>query len=117
MGKRSKPVAPNFPEDENGEVLRRMFEHGDDLSKPRIVDFCFAFAGRSRALEFAAIVEERDLEVCISFYEERDGWQVIVKRYMLPTHADITSLELSLTKRAVSVGGEADGWGCMQVDR
>jgi Regulator of ribonuclease activity B len=105
-----------FPDDENGQVLRRMFEQGDDLSKPRIVDFCFAFAERRQALEFAAIVEERDLEVCISYYEERDGWEAIVKRYMVPTHEDITRLELSLTERAVSVGGEADGWGCMQVD-
>jgi hypothetical protein len=116
MGRLSKPVAPNFPDDENGEVLRRMFEQGDDLSKPRIVAFCFAFADRSQALEFAAAVEERDLEVCISFYEEWDGWEVIVKRYMVPTHADISGLELSLTERTESVGGEADGWGCMQVD-
>jgi hypothetical protein len=115
MRRRSRPVAPDFPDDENGAVLRRMFERGDDLSKPRIVDFCFAFGDRSQALEFAATVEERDLEVCISFYEERDGWQAIVKRYMVPTHTDITGLELSLTERAVAVGGEADGWGCMQV--
>ena len=116
MGRRSKRVAPSFPNDENGQVLRRMFEQGDNLSKPRIVDFCFAFADRSQALEFASLVEERDLEVCISFYEERDVWQAIVKPYMVPTHVDITRLELSLTKRAVSAGGEADGWGCMQVD-
>src|SRR5271163_642966 len=94
MGRGSKPVAPAFPDDENGEVLRRMFEHGDDLSKPRIVDFCFAFPSRVQAIEFAAIVKERDLEVCISYYEERDGWQAIVKRYMVPMHEDITRLEL-----------------------
>jgi hypothetical protein len=105
-----------FPDDENGDVLRRMLEDGDDLSKPRIVDFCFAFTDRSKAVEFTTKVDERDLEVCISFYEERAGWQVIVKRYMVPTHEDITKLEHSLTNRAKSVGGEADGWGCMQVD-
>jgi hypothetical protein len=116
MGRLSKTVAPTFPDDENGEVLRRMFEQGDDLSKPRIVDFCFAFADRAQALEFAAIVEERDLEVCICYYKELDGWQAIVKRHMVPTHGEITSLELSLTNRAVSVGGKADGWGCMQVE-
>lgn len=116
MGRRSKSVVPTFPDDENGDVLRRMVEHGDDITQPRTIDFCFVFADRIRALEFAALIEERDMVVCISYYEERDGWEVVVQRYMLPTHEDVTRLEHSLTQRAESVGGEADGWGCMQVD-
>ena len=44
-------------------------------------------------------------------------WQAIVKRHMIPIHPDITALELALTGHALSVGGEADGWGCMKVDR
>jgi hypothetical protein len=116
MGGRSEAATPKFPDDENGEVLRRMFKQGDDLSRPRIIDFCFTFADRRQALAFAEIVDEQDLEVCISVYEERDGWEAIVKRYMVPTHEDITALEVSLTQRAVAVGGEADGWGCMQVN-
>lgn len=105
-----------FPDDENGDVLRGMLDGGDDLSQPRIIDFCFAFPERKQALAFAEIVDDRDLEVCISYYEEREMWQVIVKRYMLPTHEDITELESALSTHAQSVGGEPDGWGCMQVD-
>ena len=37
--------APHFPDDENGDVLRRMHEHGDDLSQPRMMDFCFTLLG------------------------------------------------------------------------
>jgi hypothetical protein len=117
MGRHPESVAPAFPDDDNGDVLRRMFASGDNLSEPRIIDFCFAFAERRQALAFAEIVDEHDLEVCISFYDERGGWQAIVKRYMVPTHEDITALETLLVQRAESVGGEADGWGCMQVDR
>jgi len=106
-----------FPDDENGDVLRRMQDAGDDLSKPRIIDFCFVFPDRKNALEFATIVNEREFEVCISHYDERKMWQAIVKHYMAPTHAAITALEVDLSRRAQSVGGEADGWGCMQVDK
>ena len=109
--------APHFPDDENGDVLRRMFDGGDDMSQPRIIDFCFAFPERKQALAFAEIVDDRELEVCISYYEEREMWQAIVKRYMIPTHEDITQLELALSTHAQSVGGEPDGWGCMQVER
>jgi hypothetical protein len=109
--------APEFPDDENGDVLRRMYDDGDDLTQPRIIDFCFAFPERRQALAFAEIVDDRAFEVCISYYEEREMWEVIVKRHMIPTHRDITTLEMQLAVQAESVGGEPDGWGCMQVDR
>lgn len=108
---------PQFPNDENGDVLRRMFDGGDDLSRPRIVDFCFVFPERQQAVAFADIVDDRDLEFCISYYEERKMWQAIVKRDMVPTHRDITTLELRLTSQAESVGGESDGWGCFRLTK
>ena len=97
-----------FPSDENGDVLRRMAVAGDDLTRPRIVDFYFAFPERKQAIAFAEMVDERDLEVAVSYYGEREMWQTTVKRYMKPTHEEITSLELSLSEKASSLGGEAD---------
>jgi hypothetical protein len=94
-----------------------MYDGGDDLSQPRIIDFCFIFPERHGALAFAETVDDRDLEVCISYYKEREMWQAIVKRHMIPTHADITAMELRLSAHAESVGGEPDGWGCMRVVR
>ena len=94
-----------------------MYDRGDDLNQARIIDFCFAFAERRQAVAFAEIVDDRNLKVCISYYEEREMWQAIVKNHMIPTHQDITALEMKLAVLAESVGGEADGWGCMKVDR
>jgi Regulator of ribonuclease activity B len=104
-----------MPDDENGAVLRRMRDGGDSLTQPRNVDFCFAFSERRQALAFTEVVDDRELEVCISYYEERDMWQTIVTRFMVPTHAEITATEFTLTQQAESVGGEADGWGCMRI--
>ncbi len=110
----SEPL--EFPADENGDVLRQMQDGGDDLTQPRVVDFCFVFPERKQALAFAEILDDRALEICISYYEEREMWETIVKHHMIPTHEDITALETGLTAHAESVGGEPDGWGCMQVD-
>ena len=107
---------PSIPDDENGRILRNMLSHGDDLSKPRMMDFCFVFPEHKQVLAFAELIEERDLEVCISYYEEREMWQAKVHRYMIPDHTEISSLETSLSSRAEIVGGEADGWGCMIVN-
>jgi hypothetical protein len=104
-----------FPSDNNGDVLRRMYVGGDDLSQARTVDFCFIFSERQQALAFADIVDDLDKTVCISYYEGREMWQVIVQSYMIPTYSDITDLEAALTIKAERVGGRADGWGCMRV--
>ena len=107
----------NIPNDENGDVIRRMIKNDDDLSKPRLIDFCHVFSERRQALAFAEMIDDRQLEVCISYYEKRDLWDVKVKRYMIPTHHEITAFEKSLAVQAELLGGEADGWGCMTVTK
>ena len=108
-------MSRNIPDDENGSVLKRMVARGDKLDKPRMIDFCFVFSTREDALKFAAIVDEIDLEVCLSYYEGRSMWQAIVKKFMIPEHAEIGALEADLTRRAALFSGVADGWGCMRI--
>jgi hypothetical protein len=45
--------AMEFPDDENGDVLRRMAANGDDLSLPRNIDFTVVFPIESTAQQFA----------------------------------------------------------------
>jgi hypothetical protein len=104
--------ATDIPDDENGAVLRSMLKDGDDLSKPRMIDFCHIFTERWQALKFAESVDDRELEVCISYNDERDMWDAIVKRFMVADHREITAFELSMAEKAKSVGGLSDGWGC-----
>ena len=106
-----------IPADENGAVLRRMIGNGDDLTQPRMMDFCHIFPQRRQALVFAGMVDDRTLRVCIAYNEREDMWDAIVQRYMIPTHPDITTLEIVLARQAESVGGKAAGWGCMTVKR
>jgi hypothetical protein len=106
-----------IPEDENGTILRRMMANGDDLSKPRITEFLHVFAERPQALAFAGVVDDRQDEVCISFNDGSEMWDVIVKRHMVPTHEEITAIQNSLTAQAEQAGGKADGWGCVTVKK
>jgi Regulator of ribonuclease activity B len=105
----------DFPTDENGNILRQLHEQGDALDQPRNVNFAFAFPQRQQAIAFAELVDEPEFDISISRYEERDMWQAVVTRHMLPTHSEITALEHDLGSRAESVGGERDGWGCFVV--
>lgn len=108
---------PQFPSDDNGDVFRRMISEGDDISQPRVIDYCHIFPERRQALAFAELIDDQELEVCISYYKPRNMWEATVKRYMVPTHEDVTAFELSLAAKAEALGGEADGWGCMTVKK
>src|SRR6266567_3251456 len=104
-----------FPDDENGNVLRKMQERGDDLSKPRDINLYVAFPDQESARNFAEEVRSTTkLTAEASRYQERNMWQASVTQRMVPTYSEITALEQSLNYLAKAHGGEADGWGCFK---
>jgi len=47
-------LVPNeFPNDENGDVLRRLQNDGDDLTQPRNIDFTVVFPTEDASQQFA----------------------------------------------------------------
>jgi hypothetical protein len=106
-----------FPNDENGDVLRRMQTNGDDLSSPRTVDFEHQFAKKSDALLFLTEVCGGDTKVRISRASQANIWDVQVSIFMVPTHSAITEAEIRLGNTARKFSGSSDGWGCFNVKR
>lgn len=106
----------DFPDDDNGDVLRRMAEHGDDLSVPRNIDFEHIFEGMQDAVGFLGVVAAKDRRITLTWYEEEDAWNVCVSRFMYPTHDAITSFERFLGEEAERHRGKSNGWGCFQAD-
>jgi hypothetical protein len=102
-----------FPNDENGDVLRRMQEDGDDLSKSRDVDFTVIFADKSRADAFSKKIQNHGYKTSVEETASNKAlpWDVVVVKHMVPTHADITNFEGELTREAEPLGGRNDGWG------
>ena len=107
-----------IPDDENGEVLKRMLDDGDDLSLERPVEFFHVFPDEAAAIAFAAAAAERPfVSVDEPEVDEDDVWEVCVVRIMAPSHSAITALERELGELAETHGGFADGWGCSPADR
>ena len=105
-----------FPDDENGEVLRRMHDSGDDLSKPRDIDFTVVLPSEGAAKSFSKHFVAAGYEVKV---EKADTvpelpWDVVVVKHMLPEHAGITAFEEELQGMAEPLGGRNDGWGCFE---
>lgn len=108
---------PDFPNDENGNVLRGMHEYGDDLSQPRDIDFTVVLPNSDAVQEFGSRFYNLGLQVKAKKTDTVPElpWDVTVTVNMLPTYEDITAFEAKLEKVAVPLGGRNDGWGCYQV--
>jgi len=103
-----------YPNDANGDALRRMEVQGDDLSRPRNIDFTVAFADASSAEQFAEHFRALGHEVSVELTETDQGfpWDVVVVQHMVPSYDGITNFENLLQSVANAWGGRNDGWGC-----
>ncbi|GAB2512145.1 ribonuclease E inhibitor RraB [Lysobacter humi (ex Lee et al. 2017)] len=100
-----------IPDDENGEVLRAMFDDGDDLSLPREIDFHLVFGEEAQARGFAEQAATLpDLLLSVPAQDEEGIWVVTASRHMPAAHSLITSLEKQLALLAQDFEGYPDGW-------
>ena len=97
----------HFPNDDNGEVLRRMHQSGDDLSKARDIDFTVVLPSKSAAQAFGD--HFHNLGYRVSAEDARTvaalPWDVVVIKHMVPTHSGIADFETVLQNVAVPLGG------------
>lgn len=104
-----------YPDDANGDALRRMEEAGDDLTRPRDVEFTVVFPNENKAKQFADHVSalgyaaSAELTGTVADFP----WDVIVVKHMVPSHKEIGAIEDSLQHAADIFGGRNDGWGCL----
>jgi Regulator of ribonuclease activity B len=103
-----------YPDDDNGDVLRRLEAAGDNLTLPRNVDFTVVFPEESAAERFAEHFREQGYAASVEFAEtvKELPWDVVVVTYMTPSHQEIGDFETTLQKVADTLGGRNDGWGC-----
>lgn len=108
---------PNFPDDENGEVLRSLHESGEDLSVPRDIEFIVVLPDQDAVDSFGSHFLEKDYNVTARKTDTAEGlpWDVLIIRNMIPTHEAITAFEAELEAVAAPLGGRNDGWECYEL--
>lgn len=108
--------SPELLGEENADVLLRMAEDGDDLTKPREIDFHHLFSSAADAIAFLEAVRGHGYsKTDHDYWQEKNAWLTAVHIEMAPALDEITATELALNEIASSFDGEPDGWGCMEV--
>jgi hypothetical protein len=103
------------PEDDNGDALRRLEGHGDDLTKARNIDFSVVFPVEGAAEDFAERIRALGFTTSVYFVEEMKEfpWNVNVVKHMMPSYQEIGDFESLLQGVAEPLSGHNDGWGCI----
>ena len=107
-----------FPNDENGDVLRRMEANGMDFSKEHNFEFFAVLSTEEEANQIALLylADHKDGDELTSIEtkpHEIGGMTLILEKMMLPTYENITQFELKLADRVATVEGYLDGWGVL----
>lgn len=107
-------MSDEFPDDDNGDVLRRMQQNGDRFEIARDVDFSVVFPDEGGARTFAAHFERLGYRASAERSNVRQDrpWDVTVVKPMAISYAGITAFEEELQLAAAPFGGQNDGWGC-----
>ncbi len=105
-----------FPDDATGDALWQMQENGDDLSKPREIEFTVIFTTEEDALKFGEnlLINRQKILLADNEQSEEYPFELIVYVYMDASYDEISGHEDLLESHASKYNGNSDGWGCIE---
>ena len=101
----------SFPDNADGDALRRLTESGADMTSPMVIDFAVAIPDESTGRAIALKAIEIGYKTSVNQDSESSEWTCYCSKAMFPTYEDVLNCQLELDKIAVAYGGFADGWG------
>lgn len=107
-----KKKAIGFPNDANGDVLKRMYKSGMDLTIEYEIEFFHVFSDKASAEKMCEEAYKNNFKVFLTEYDE--SWDVCCIKKIVPKHKTITDTESYLGKIAERYNGTSDGWGVLQ---
>jgi hypothetical protein len=101
----------NYPDDADGDALRRVAAMGVDMSRPMEIDYFVAVPDREAGEAVARLAECAGYRTEVIYDEEDDAWDCCCRKTMVPTHEGVASAQHELDEISRPFGGRSDGWG------
>src|SRR5512133_2278985 len=98
----------DYPDDADGAALRRVAEHGSDMSKPMEIDFMLAAPDEAAARAIARAAEQHGYGVHVSRDSEAGDWTCYCTRTMLATYDGLIRTQEQLDALSRRLGGYAE---------
>ena len=105
-------MSQDFPNDGDGDALRRFIEGGSDLTKPMHFDFQVAVPDEGAAKALATVAGKLGYKVNVYPSPECSlPWTCECSTRMLATYDGVIAIQAELAELASPFGGHSDGWG------
>jgi hypothetical protein len=107
----------DYPDDTDGDALRRVASDGNDMSRPMLVDFAVVVPDERAGLRVAAAARLKGYEVSVERDEEEEGvddepsWTCYCSRTMVLAYDEVVAVQAELNQLSRPAGGYCDGWG------
>jgi regulator of RNase E activity RraB len=102
----------DFPNDADGDALRRVVRDGSDMTKPMFIDFQVALPHEDAANDLATAA--RKLGYRVKVYDSAEcrlPWTCECSTRMLATYDGVVAVQGELAALSAPLGGFPDGWG------
>jgi len=96
----------------NGKVIRSLEQHGDDLTKERMVDHWIYFVDENDMKNCISEIEKQGFKVIDSYQNEEKVYVLNVGRIDKVDYNSVDDYVLYLWELASKHNGNYDGWGC-----
>jgi hypothetical protein len=100
-----------YPDDADGEALRRVASMGCDMTEPMEIDFFVAVPDQEAGQRVAELATGHGYRTKLVYDEEDDAWDCYCTKLMVPTYEAVCGAQLELDALSRPVNGYMDGWG------
>ena len=100
-----------YPNDADGDALRRIAENGTDMTKPISIDFAVSIPDQSAGESLASKAEKLGFSTDLWQDSDSGDWTCYCSKTMLATYEGVVSTQAKLDELAAPLGGFSDGWG------
>ena len=104
----------NFPDNADGDALRRLAESGADMTSPMVIDFAVAIPDEPSGKAIALKAIATGYKASVDQDSESSEWTCYCSKSMFATYMDVINCQLELDKIAVAYGGFVDGWSTFE---
>src|SRR5262249_42863881 len=101
----------DFPNDADGDAMRRVIAGGSNLDRPMSIDFTVHVPDGHVVQEVAVRANQLGYVTKVSQDEEDWAWTCYCKKSMLLQYPGVPEPEAELNEAAEPLGGFCDGWG------
>jgi Regulator of ribonuclease activity B len=104
-------MSNTYPDDADGDALRRVASLGADMSRAMEIDFFVSVPDRQAGESVARLASSLGYRTEMVHDEEDDTWGCYCTNPMLATYDGIVEVQRELDELSRPFGGHSDGWG------